>query len=165
MLTHHREHGLNPMRHPRLRPFARLGAEFLEAGAELVTKRTLGLAIPTVVYMFVYVADLALILRALGIHDIGLLHIAVVYAASVLAVVLVPIPTEIGITEITGLSVLKAYGVAGSTAALAMLSLRLLATGLTIVVAGALLFLMRDELRRVRKGQHAVAGDTATASQ
>jgi uncharacterized membrane protein YbhN (UPF0104 family) len=165
ILTHHWEHDLNPMRHPRLQPLSTLVAEFLEAGKELVSRRTLANVVPTVLYMFVYVIDLALILRALGVHDLNLAHVAVVYAASVLAVVLVPIPTEIGITEITGLSVLKAYGVPGSTAALAMLSLRLLATGLTIVVAGALLFLMRDELRGVRSGQHTVPGERATASQ
>jgi uncharacterized membrane protein YbhN (UPF0104 family) len=165
VLTHHWEHDLNPMRRPRLQPVSRLVAEFLEAGAELATKRTLGNVIPTVLYMFIYVIDLTLILRALGVHDIGLLQACVVYAASVLAVVLVPIPTEIGITEITGLSVLKAYGVASSTAALAMLSLRLLATGLTIVVAGATLFLMRDELRRVRTDHRAVPGERAPASQ
>jgi uncharacterized membrane protein YbhN (UPF0104 family) len=165
ILTHHWEHDLNPMRHHRLQPLARLVAEFLEAGAELVGRRTLGLVIPTLLYMFVYVIDLTLILRALGVHDVSLLQAAVVYAASVLAVILVPIPTEIGVTEITGLSILKAYGVASSTAALAVLSLRLLATGLTIVVAGVILFCMRDELRRVNSGPRAVPGETAPASQ
>jgi uncharacterized membrane protein YbhN (UPF0104 family) len=164
-LTHRWEHSLNPLRHHRLQPLAKLVAEFLEAGTELISWRTLANLVPTALYMLIYVIDLELILRALGVHQISLLHVAVVYAVSVLAVVLVPIPTEIGITEITGLGVLKAYGVAGPTAALAMLSLRLLATGMTIVVAGSLLFLMRAELRQVRSGRKNVQTETATAPQ
>jgi uncharacterized membrane protein YbhN (UPF0104 family) len=62
---------------------------------------------------------------------------------------MVPIPTELGITEFTGFGALAAYGVPGPTAAVIMLGMRLLATGMTIVVAGALLLLLRDELRAV----------------
>jgi uncharacterized membrane protein YbhN (UPF0104 family) len=107
--------------------------------------------------------DLELILHALGQNNVSLIHAMVVYSASVLAVVLIPIPTEIGITEITGLSALRAYGVPSSTAALAMLSLRLLATGTTIVVAGALLFVMRGELRRADSGQQSPASAPASS--
>jgi uncharacterized membrane protein YbhN (UPF0104 family) len=146
-LAQYGAHRLDPQHRPLLHRIAELAEEFLEAGAELIAWRTLVSVIPTVIYMLVYVVDMHLILRALGYGNISLFHTMVIYAAIVLAVVLVPIPTELGRTEITGLNALVAYGVPASTAAIAMLSLRLLATGTTVLGAGALLFLLRDELR------------------
>jgi NNP family nitrate/nitrite transporter-like MFS transporter len=64
----------------------------------------------------------------------------------VLAVILVPIPTELGLTEFTGLGALLAYGVPSATPAVVMLSFRILTTGATLLVAGALLVLLRHEL-------------------
>jgi len=162
-LAHRFEAGLSRERHPRLQQAAHLAAEFLEAGAELVSWRTLSALLPTAIYMLVYVVDLDLILHALGVHGISFLQVMNVYAVTILAVILVPIPTEIGITEISGLSLLQAYGVAGSTAAIAMLSLRLLATGLTILVAGILLFVLRDELDADERAPQSAAGETAPA--
>jgi uncharacterized membrane protein YbhN (UPF0104 family) len=78
---------------------------------------------------------------------VSLAAIVGTYALIVLAVIMVPIPTELGITEFTGLNILLAYGLSRPTAAIIILSLRLLTTGLTILVAGTVLFLMRAELR------------------
>lgn len=119
--------------------------EFLVAGRELVTPRTLRALFPTALYMLFYVIDLYAILRALGINNISFIQVAGIYALIVLAVVLVPIPTEIGITEAAGFGALIAYGVPRSTAAIAMLSLRILATGSTILVAIVVMVLLRAE--------------------
>jgi uncharacterized membrane protein YbhN (UPF0104 family) len=165
-LTHYWDTHLSPHIHPKLHGVAHLAAEFIGAGGELVGKKTLVALIPTVIYMLVYVVDLHLILHALGVDTLTFANLLVVYGVVVLAVVLVPIPTEIGITEITGLGALQAFGVPGSVAAVAMLSLRLLATGLTIVLAGVLLFLMRDELHQAQVAEgEGPAGEPAAASQ
>lgn len=131
----------------RLGQGAAIAEEFFQAGGELLSVPTILDLIPTALYMFVYVIDLYVILRALGIHNVSLLDTMGIYSVIVLAVILVPIPTEIGITEFTGLGILLTYGIPQSTAAVAVLSLRILATGLNILIAGLLLFLLRGELR------------------
>lgn len=120
--------------------------EFLAAGKELVTVKTLRSLVPTAIYMLVYVIDLYIIMRAVGVYTVNFMDVMGVYALVVLAVILVPIPTEIGITEFTGLGGLLAYGIPHSTAAIIMLSLRLLATGATILVAGVVLIVVRHEV-------------------
>jgi uncharacterized membrane protein YbhN (UPF0104 family) len=91
---------------------------------------------------------------------VGLGDVIGVYALVVLAVVMIPIPTEIGITEFAGLGGLLAYGISRPTAALIMLSVRLLASGSTIAVAAAILVLMRQELssQETKLGSGAHAG-------
>jgi uncharacterized membrane protein YbhN (UPF0104 family) len=148
MLVHYLAVHTDPSKHPVLRRGARLAKEFFEAGADLVGRRTLLSLIPTAIYMLIYVVDLFVILRAAGAQHITFVETLGVYAVIVLAVVLVPIPTELGITEFTGFGALQAYGVPGSMAAVSMLGLRLLATGMTIVVAGLLLLLMRGQLKQ-----------------
>lgn len=120
--------------------------EFLDAGAELISLRTLLDLIPTAIYMLIYVVDLFVIARAVGVHNLSFLDAMTTYAVVVLAVVLIPIPTEIGITEFTGLGMLVNYGVPHATAAVIILALRLLATGATILVSGMVFLLLRESV-------------------
>ena len=151
LLAQHWAATAGPGRRAWLRRGSRLAKEFLEAAAELVAPRTLLTLVPTALYMLIYVIELYAITRAVGVHNVTFVHTMAIYGVIVLAVVLIPIPTELGITEFTGLGALEAFGVPGSTAAIIMLSLRLLATGMTIVVAGVLFFLLRGELAAARK--------------
>jgi uncharacterized membrane protein YbhN (UPF0104 family) len=143
--------------------------EFLDAGRELITWKTLRALVPTILYMCIYAVELYAILLAAGIHNISFADTLGIYALTVLAVILVPIPTEIGLTEVTGLGALTAYGVPRSTAAIVMLSLRILATGMTILVAAAVIFFLRGELvagaLTVGSDQVDSAGEKTAASQ
>ncbi|SRR5579884_336702 len=123
-----------------------LADEFLASGGELISPKTLRSLAPVAIYMFCYVVELYAIIRAVGIHNITFTDTMGIYALIVLVVVLVPIPTEIGLTEAAGLGALLAYGVGRSTAAIVMLSLRILATGTTVVVAALVMLLLRQEL-------------------
>lgn len=143
----YRAHHIGPNTAQWRRRLVEMAEEFLSTGAELVTLKTARNLIPTAIYMLIYGVELYAIIRAVGIH-ISFADIIGVYAIIVLAVILVPIPTEIGITELTGLGVLVAYGIPQSSAAIIMLSLRLLSGGMTIVVAILLLVVVRHELRR-----------------
>jgi uncharacterized membrane protein YbhN (UPF0104 family) len=138
--------------------------EFLHAGRELLEWNTLLECVPTAIYMLVYVVDLYAILLALHVH-IGFVHVAGIYCLVVLAVILIPIPTEIGIAEFTGYGALLAYGVVPSLAALAMLSLRLLATGMTIVVAGIVMLLLREELKPIPKTESDATSSSPAAAE
>ena len=127
-----------------------LADEFLDALAELLTWRTARALVPTAAYMLVYVVDLYLISSALGVTRIGFVETMGIYAVVVLTVILVPIPTKLGTTELTGLTAFVAYGVPRPTAAVIMLGLRVLATGATMLLAAALLVVLRGELARPR---------------
>lgn len=129
------------------RRIVRVAVEFMIAARDLVSRRTIKQLVPTAIYMLIYAIDLYVIARAAGVHALTLVDAIGVYALVVLAVVMIPIPTEIGISEFAGLGGLLAYGIPRPTAALIMLVMRLLATGATIIVAAVLLILMRQELR------------------
>ena len=120
--------------------------EFLDAAVELATWRTARALVPTAVYMLVYVADLYVIVVAAGVHTMTFVQVMGIYAVVVLAVILVPVPAKLGTTELSGVTAFVAFGVPGSTAAVIMLGLRLLATGATMLLAAALLIALRGEL-------------------
>ena len=102
---------------PQLRHFAAHGIEF-----------------HTQVVMSPGVNDGAVLEQTLGdLWDFG---------TTVLSVSVVPV----GLTEFSGLMALVAYGIPQPTAAVIILALRVQATGMTIVVASGLLFLLRDQL-------------------
>ena len=146
LLVHYRANRMPPRAAAWRRRLVLLTEEFLAASRELLAPRTAQALAPTALYMLLYAIVLYAILQAAGVHTVSFGDTLGLYAVLVLAVILVPIPTELGITEFTGLGALLAYGIPGSTAAIVMLSFRVLATGATILVAGALLVLMRHEL-------------------
>lgn len=121
--------------------------EFFATSARFINVKTLLALIPTALYMLIYAIDLYAILRAVGVSSVSFADTIGIYAAVVLAVVLIPIPTEMGITEVTGLGALVAYGIPRAEAAVVMLSLRLLATGMTILIAGLILLILHNEWR------------------
>ncbi len=151
-LVHYRATHLGPRVAAWRRRLVLLIEDFLKAGGELISWRTTRALLPTAVYMFVYVLYLYAIIKALGIRRVGIVDTMAIYAMLVLAVILIPIPTEIGITEFTGLGALLAYGIPGSTAAVVMLALRAVATGATILTAAITLLVMRRQLAAIDAG-------------
>ncbi len=121
--------------------------EFLEAGGRLISWKTLPNLLPTALYLIIYVIDIYLILHALGVHSVGALGMVNIYAVITLSNILVPIPTELGMTEFAGMTIVQAYGLPLSTAAVVVLSLRALATGATILLSVAILVLLRKQFR------------------
>ncbi|HVC30080.1 MAG TPA: lysylphosphatidylglycerol synthase domain-containing protein, partial [Steroidobacteraceae bacterium] len=119
--------------------------DFLEAGGELIRWRTALLVIPTALYLLVYVVDLYAVTRAAGVHAVSFVDATSIYAFVLLTVILIPIPTELGLTEFSGLAALLAFHVDRPTAAIIMLGLRVLATGMTILVAGVILLVLHGE--------------------
>lgn len=141
-------------RMPRwLRHAGLIAEELIEGAADLLTWRTLRSVVPAAVYMLVYVADLYLIARAVGVHRVSFFDVMGIYAIVVLIVILVPVPTKLGTTEYTGLTAFVAYSIPRATAAIIMLGLRIMTTGMTILVAAILIFLLRGEFSRRRQAQ------------
>jgi hypothetical protein len=114
--------------------------DFLQAGRELISVRTIPILLPTAAYMLVRVIALNAIIVALGIQHISLVETAGIYTIIVLGLTLGIIPVNLGGAEAIGLGALVAYSLSQPTAALIMLSFRLLTSGMSIVVALVLLF-------------------------
>jgi uncharacterized membrane protein YbhN (UPF0104 family) len=159
-LVHDRTRTLGPCLGAWRRRLVLLLAEFLAAGGDLITRQSVRHLVPTALYMLIYTIYLYAIMQAAGVRHVTFVDTLGLYALLVLAVTLVPLPTEIGLTEITGLGALVAYGVPGSTAALIMLSLRVLATGATILAAGALLVVLRHEVWLPGRAAHVATAPT-----
>jgi uncharacterized membrane protein YbhN (UPF0104 family) len=146
LLVRYRARHMSPRTAAWRRRLIQIIDEFLTAGGELISIRTVRTIVPTAVYMLIYVLILYAVIQAAGAHQITFVDAMSIYAITVLAVIMVPIPTEIGITEFTGLGALLAYGLPSATAAAVMVSFRILSTGATLLVAGALLVGLRREL-------------------
>lgn len=159
LVVHYWEFHLAPGTPRWLRRALTIADEFLEAAADLFTWRTARALIPAAVYMLVYVGELYLIAGAVGVHSISFAQTMGIYAIVVLTVILVPVPAKLGTTELTGLTAFVAYGIPEPTAAIIMLGLRLLGTGMTMLLAGAILFVLRGEFRAPP------GGDCATGDQ
>src|SRR4051794_1169013 len=110
LLLRYRATHMRPRTAPWRRRLVLLAEDFLAAGGELLTPRTAQALGPTALYMLLYAIVLYAILQAAGVHTINFGDTLGLYAVLVLAVILVPIPTELGITEFTGLGALLAYG-------------------------------------------------------
>jgi uncharacterized membrane protein YbhN (UPF0104 family) len=136
-----------PQNAPRwIRRGLEIADKFFKIGASMITWRTLAAVVPTAIYLFLYAVGLHAIVHAGGFHQFNYLDASAVYAFIVLTVILIPIPTETGLTEFGGYAALLAYNVPGPTAAVVMLSMRALFTGMTIAVAVVVMVLLRSEL-------------------
>jgi uncharacterized membrane protein YbhN (UPF0104 family) len=129
-----------------LERFRKLAEEFLLAGAELISRRVALNLLPVALYMLFYTLQLYAIVRAAGINTISFGDTLGIYALIVLAVILIPVPTEVGLTEAAGLGALVGFGVSSSKSAIVMLSLRILATGMTIAVSMVVLIAFRSQI-------------------
>ncbi len=124
------------------RTLGRILVEAARAASRLVRPAAIRPLATTTAYLGLSVAILWMVLSALDMAGIGLVAAVSVVAITSLANDLLPIPTELGLTEITGVGVLGAYGVEASTAAIVMLGYRVVTTGaLTIVVLAVMGYL------------------------
>lgn len=125
-----------------VRAVGRIGGEAIDAASRLVRPEAVRPLAATAASLLAYAVVLWLILGAVGIGDIGFGAAVGVVTITSLANDLLPIPTELGLTEITGVGVLGAYGISAPEAAIVMLGYRVLTTGpLTLVIGSTLLWL------------------------
>lgn len=124
------------------RPTSALGRvlrEVAEAARRLATPTLLRTVATTAAYLAISVLVLWLILDALALGRLGIGAAVTTIVVTSLVNVILPIPIELGITEISGVGILSSFGVEPREAAVAMISYRLATTGsLTIVVLAAL---------------------------
>jgi len=143
----------------------RIVAEAAESARRLVTPTLLRPVATTVAYLAIYVLVLWLILDALGLGSLGIGAAVTTVVMTSLVNVILPIPIELGITEISGVGILTTFGVEPREAAVVMLGYRIATTGsLTIVVLTTLAYLRGAYLPQpARRGTEAVSGSSPRA--
>ncbi len=126
------------------RAMGRIVGEAASGAARLLQTASIRPLATTASYLFLYAVVLWLVLQAMGLGSVGFVAAVSVIAITSLANDLLPIPTELGLTEITGVGVLGAYGVAAPTAAIVMLGYRIVTTGALTVVVLAVIVVLRS---------------------
>ncbi len=110
----------------------------------LVSLRTLRAALlPTGLYLLVASVDILLLGSAVHIPGMSLRVALVVYAIAILAMDLIPLPTDVGVTEAGGAGALLAFGATKPEAVATFLLLRVLLTGATMILTGLILLVLR----------------------
>jgi uncharacterized membrane protein YbhN (UPF0104 family) len=119
-------------RRPRLRPVSAWYAGFIGSADSLLCLRALGPAAAlSAAYIAVAALELWAIAAGLGLHGLGFAQALVVYAFALGAGLIIPVPIDLGLTELSGLAALMACGVPRADALTVMLLQRLVSSTLT----------------------------------
>jgi uncharacterized protein (TIRG00374 family) len=136
-------------RHPWLRTALDQLDRFRHGVRDLLTPRTLatesllGAAYLATAGLAFYIAALGL-----GISDVSFWQLLAVYAFSLAAGLILPLPIDLGVFEVGGLGALVAYGVSKEVALSLMLVNRLLSVGSALLVGGIATLVLHDELQQ-----------------
>jgi uncharacterized membrane protein YbhN (UPF0104 family) len=132
---------------------------FRRGAAELLRPRALAIEL---IFGAIYLAlaGLALytVMAGLGVQNITIWQTIAVYFFSLAVGLLIPIPVDIGLIELSGIGALLAFGVDRSAAVSAMLLFRVLSVGSALIISLAAMLTLREELRaalRIRQDHRA----------
>ena len=131
----------------RLRPAWLWWTDFVRWADVLLRPGAIGIA-AALCAGYIACAALALwaIVAALSIPSIGLREALCVYAFALGLELTIPIPTDLGLMEVSGLAALMAYGMPRADALTVMLIQRILSTILISIIAGVSFVLLRGHL-------------------
>lgn len=100
-------------------------------------------------------------LRGLGVDDVAWHTVLAVYVFSVAFSLISPLPVDIGVSEASGVGAFLAVGVGKTAAVSAMLILRAITTGTSLVIALFTILVLFDRFRAVIRSQPGQARDDA----
>jgi uncharacterized protein (TIRG00374 family) len=122
--------------------------QFRQGVAALLHPRILGLAIALgTLYLVIAGVGLYVVVRGLGIGHIALPQALAVYFFSLAFSLIVPIPIDIGVLEVSGVGAFIAMGVDRNSAVGAMLINRVHSIGASLAIALIVIAVLHDELR------------------
>jgi hypothetical protein len=105
-------------------------------------------------YLVTAAVGLYVLTRGVGVDHLSFWQILAIYAFSLAAGLILPLPIDLGVVELTGAGALVASGVSREEAVSIMLLNRLLSVGAAVVIAAIGTLLLRDELREaLRQGR------------
>ena len=135
-------------RHRRARAALDEVRQFRVGAAALVHPRVLARGgLLGALYLILGGSALYLVLRGLGIDSVSWWQVLAVYFFSLAVALIVPLPVDIGVTEVGGVAAFLVIGVDASVAISAMLLMRMLSIGTALVIALATIVVVRDEFR------------------
>ena len=117
----------------------------------LFSLQTAKLFLPASVYFLAYAADLYVIIHSAGFRYINFADTLAIFSLAIIVILLVPVTVELGVVEFSGLGALVAYEIPVNSAAVIMLTWRILTTGANILIIGIILFILRDEFLVLKK--------------
>jgi len=121
---------------------------FREGAAALFRPHVVGIAVLLgAIYVIVGASALYLVVRGLGIGGVSLWQVWAVYFFSLAFSLIVPLPMDIGATEISGVGALLAVGMSKGDAVGAMLVNRALSLGSAIAIALVIMMILHDQFR------------------
>jgi len=126
------------------RAILRVLGEAVQGAVRLIRPGVVRPLLATAAYLLLYVLVLWLVLDALGFGSLGIGAAVTVVVITSLANVMLPIPIELGITEITGVGILGAFAMDARDAAIVMLGYRVVTTGALTLVVLAVMGYLRD---------------------
>jgi uncharacterized protein (TIRG00374 family) len=140
--------------------------KFRAGAATLFRPHVVGIAVLLgAIYVIVGASALYLVLRGLGIGGVSLWQVWAVYFFSLAFSLIVPLPMDIGATEISGVGAFLAVGMSKSNAVGAMLVNRALSLGSAIVIALIIMMILHDQFRAaLRSPQSARRAEAAKAA-
>ena len=162
--------------HPRTPPWVKEHKSLLQAldafkkfragAAALFRPHVVGIAVLLgAIYVIVGASALYLVVRGLGIGGVSLWQVWAVYFFSLAFSLIVPLPMDIGATEISGVGAFLAVAMSKSNAVGAMLVNRALSLGSAIVIALIIMMILHDQFRAaLRSPQSAQRAEAAKAA-
>jgi len=139
--------------------------QFRQGAAALLHPRILGLGIALgALYLVIAGAGLYVVVRGLGIESITLPQALAVYFFSLAFSLIVPIPIDIGILEVSGVGAFIATGLDRNPAVGAMLINRILSIGASLAIALIVIAVLHDELRAALQHRAAASNESTARS-
>jgi uncharacterized membrane protein YbhN (UPF0104 family) len=140
--------------------------KFRAGAAALFRPHVVGIAVLLgAIYVIVGASALYLVVRGLGIGGVSLWQVWAVYFFSLAFSLIIPVPMDIGATEISGVGAFLAVAMSKSDAVGAMLVNRALSLGSAIVIALIIMMILHDQFRAaLRSPQSAQRAEAAKAA-
>lgn len=138
-------------------------ANFREGAAVLMRPRLLLVeALLGAVYLVIGGAGLYVITRGLDITTVTFTQALAIYFVGLAVGLIIPIPVDLGLTEIGGIGTMLSLGVARSSAVGVVLLNRVLSIVAALLIAVIAFFFLREEFKNVLRGHGPGAGETQT---
>lgn len=142
-------------RYPRLAALAEEAGLFRAGALLLARPRLLALqALLGAAYLTLGGVAFFVVLRGLDISSVPFTGALAVYFFSLGVGLLAPLPLDLGVIELSGVSALLAFNVHQDVAVGAMLLLRVLSGGSALLIAGGAMLVLRRELRAALRGRN-----------
>jgi uncharacterized membrane protein YbhN (UPF0104 family) len=109
-------------------------------------------ALLTAAYLAFTIAAFYVIVQAYGLPQVGLVQAAAIYSFVLAIVILNPLPSDLGISEASGVGIMTAFGVPLAQGLTIMIIIRFAVLLFTELLAGIALLAFRGELRHLAAG-------------